>query len=207
MRFATIVTTLATTALVASHPAANPAPISSDVPAWIESLKDAAPEAVVRVKDIDPNSPQGDLIIGRVYNLNETETEPSSTSTFTKRYSKDCEKGPFWVLQDPVQRMKDSVCNFMSGNGPPQYGGSKAFQWDHYSSASGSWEQVRDIDGGLKKGWWYLKAPRGAAWDWNACFNTYFELVWACKGKNPDTAGGKIWGYGSGWDASITFTN
>ncbi|KAK6510240.1 hypothetical protein TWF481_004956 [Arthrobotrys musiformis] len=199
MRFLNLVTALAAANLVASAPAAT-----SSAPS--PSTTDVAEGRIIRVKDIDPGHPQGELIIGEVLAVNTTTTEEPEQKLH-KRYSTSCYGGPYWVLQDQANRAIGGVCTYMRDHDDvkPQFGRQVSIRWDHYLDSSNTWVHIKDIWGVDKNGNWGLKAPLASTYDWESCFNAFFELIYSCRGTNPDTAGGQLWGYGLGWDSTISW--
>ncbi|KAF3919592.1 hypothetical protein ABW20_dc0103359 [Dactylellina cionopaga] len=219
MRFTTLLGFLAASAIVGAHPTAHttshqithpttrPHRTShkSELSPEAKAIQNSPPDGIIRVKDIDPNSPQGDLIIGKIWNqLNESYVEP--TLNLTKRSDTNCYySSQAWVLQDQVFRAKNGVCNYWEGaDKKPYLGIGQAIWWDHYQTDSGTWEHLKDVSGNDVNGWWYLRSPALSWWSWDSCYNAFFELIWACHGSNPDTQGGTIWGV-NGWEAQLEF--
>ncbi|KAK6499461.1 hypothetical protein TWF506_004090 [Arthrobotrys conoides] len=201
MRFLNLVAALAAANLVASAPAAT----SSSAPSAPTTGTDAVEGRLIRVKDILPGHAQGDLVIGEILAVNATSEEPEAR--LQKRYSTSCNTGPYWVLQDQANRAIGGVCTYMRDHDDvkPQFGRQVSIRWDHYQDTSGTWVHIKDIWGVDKNGNWVLKAPLASTFDWESCFNSFFELIYSCRGTNPDTAGGQLWGYGLGWESGLSW--
>jgi len=198
MKVSAILGFLATSTLVAGSPIAGLNARDEATPAFVDAVKDTPPDGLIRLKDLQPDAPNGETVIGRIWNTNSTSVE---SPKLAKRYGTQCYGGDLWVLQDKAQRTKNGVCNWLQGNSQLGYGNARTIEFSSFQDANGNWQPLLDTGGSATKGWWYLKSPASDPWDWNNCYNTFFEAIWSCPGTNPDTAGGKIWGYGNGWEA------
>ncbi|KAK6517557.1 hypothetical protein TWF281_004207 [Arthrobotrys megalospora] len=209
MRFFTVLTALAAANFVACAPAASSAPppeSTATAPISANGCPEGTtPGSVIRVKDIDPGHAQADLVIGQV--CTQESAPEKRDAKLQKRYWTSCYTGPIWVLQDQANRAISGVCTWMRDheNERPQYGREVSIKWDHYQDNSGTYVHIKDIYGNDKRGNWKLQAPLSLGYDWESCFNAFFELIWSCHGSNPDTAGGELYGYGLGWNSGISW--
>ncbi|KAK6535615.1 hypothetical protein TWF694_002070 [Orbilia ellipsospora] len=196
MRFSTIITSLAAVAAVASNPATSPA------------QTEGTPIGVVKLKDIDPNAPNGDLIVGKVWslpNITSTSKPEPAKARLHKRYIHSCYNTANWVSQDYLYLAKNAVCNWIQDNNQVSYGNGVKVEWEHYEE-DGVWYHLVNQAGVQVKTYWSIWAAPYDAWSWDKCFNTLFEIVWLCPGSNPDTAGGILTDY-NGWDAILEIDN
>ncbi|KAF3932499.1 hypothetical protein ABW19_dt0209301 [Dactylella cylindrospora] len=210
MRFLPIIGLLASASLVIGHPLAEAEPL----PAPIAEVKDTPPDLVIKLKDVDPDAtingePVTDDIVVQSFWFNNATAEEKQKrrDIIMKRYTHNCYTGPIWILQDQLYRGKNAFCTALGDSGGISFGASTTSHGHYFQAANGNWEHFRDITGTQRDVWFYLKAPNGAAWDWNECFNAMFELIWLCRGSNPDTAGGQLWGWSTGWDSGLSFSS
>ncbi|EPS43340.1 hypothetical protein H072_2592 [Dactylellina haptotyla CBS 200.50] len=194
MRFTTLFGTLAAISTVASHPAPNEAP--------------AVP---IKVKDIDLTAPNGELVIGTIRLLPNT-SAPAVPKLEKKGLDKRadyihfCYNGPYWINQNPdLMNAKNAVCNYLRDNNPVSYGNGAEVSWQHYQDQWGNWIHIAASDGNTAvQTKWTLWAAPGSAWSWDWCFNTFWNLISACPGSNPDSAGGYLQYNNNGWSGQLT---
>ncbi|KAF3932935.1 hypothetical protein ABW20_dc0101394 [Dactylellina cionopaga] len=195
--------------MVSSLPTADPSP--ANVPAKYNPTAGNTIVKYIRVKDVYPNATNGDAILGKIWKDPihiPGSTSPTANATVDKRqnYNLNCYNGPgAWAAQNGLWNAIGQVCNWMQTYNPVQNGQQAHVEWDSYQDPYGNVNAITDINNIPVRGIWVLNAPYNGYFDWNTCFNIYFEIVWNCRGSNPDTAGGWISGYSLVWAGGVSF--
>ncbi|KAK6525128.1 hypothetical protein TWF694_005274 [Orbilia ellipsospora] len=210
MRFPTLLSILTTVSVVSSLPTADPAPVPAQgkhTGHWDPTANNTILK-VIRVKDIDPNATNGDLIVGKVWK--HPIDLPTFNTTLEKRqgtglYHYTCYNGPgAWAAQSTLWNAIGQVCTWVQTYSPIENGQEASVEWDSYQDDTGYWHPISDVNYIPLRGMWRIKVPYNGYWDWNTCYNLFFDLVWNCKGSNPDTAGGYFDNY-SIWSGGMSF--
>ncbi|KAF3919819.1 hypothetical protein ABW20_dc0109736 [Dactylellina cionopaga] len=191
-------------------------PASSETPGF--SIPPDATRIPVKLIDLYPNAtykgvPVNDSIIFAEFITwkptkltKPIKPVPVKPSTLKKRQSSsyciNAGSGDYWIPLYQLQNGKNDFCNYIQSRGGISNNQEVVWQaaWyhdystnqDHRYSHTGSDEVA------IKKVSYWLNANSGTAWNWNTCFDLFFNLFYTCQGSNPDSSGGGLydyWGY------------
>ncbi|KAF3941117.1 hypothetical protein ABW19_dt0208522 [Dactylella cylindrospora] len=104
-----------------------------------------------------------------------------------------CYRDPYWVSQYSLQSAKNQVCNIFQ-------------DWVGGNVNAAVWQEIKLEtwpDGNVWRQWFGL--PQGQlgldvwfryvddrGWVWDRCFDSFYDLIYDCRGSNPDSAGGNF---------------
>lgn len=160
--------------------------------------------------DVDPNAildglPVNDTVIYSYEPPSPTEAIhkrynelTAANSKLSKRKDHDCYDSPVWVPQSHLYSAKDQFCGDINNNGGLGSGQSRGQTKNLYKAADGSYQHFMKQDGTFAGVWYWIKVRDGFVWIFNNGFDTMFDVIWNCPGRNPNSAGGYWNGHSGG---------
>ncbi|KAK6523129.1 hypothetical protein TWF694_006024 [Orbilia ellipsospora] len=216
MRFSILLQTFATIATVVAIPADASKPTDKPAPPAVTSKPDAheaqhehmtptGPTTLIRLKDVYPaaSGENGEMVIGTAWKVPNPPPAPTATSApkrsvLEKRTPLLCEF-TYQVSEDQMFSNVPYICNWLRDNNPVGYGDWSTVvrwqNWPQYGPDYQPWPRMTDINGQWVVSLWQLGAASYLPFDWNNCFNTFWNMIWGCTtwggGSNP---------FGGGYD-------
>ncbi|KAJ9636288.1 hypothetical protein H2199_007963 [Coniosporium tulheliwenetii] len=97
-----------------------------------------------------------------------------------------------WLWQNQLQSGKDGFCGELNHNGGLQGGRTHHQHRTHYKASDGSFQRFTDQEGRVATVFYSVTVRDGFVWSYNNCYNSLFEIIVRCKGRDPNSSGGFI---------------
>ncbi|KAJ9658294.1 hypothetical protein H2201_007853 [Coniosporium apollinis] len=103
-----------------------------------------------------------------------------------------CFNSSNWLWQNQLQSGKDGFCGELNHNGGLQGGRTHHQHRTHYKASDGSFQRFTDQEGRVATVFYSVTVRDGFVWSYNNCYNSLFEIIVRCKGRDPNSSGGFI---------------
>ncbi|KAH8589055.1 hypothetical protein B0O99DRAFT_600283 [Bisporella sp. PMI_857] len=108
-----------------------------------------------------------------------------------------CYQTGLWLPQSQLWSAEVDFCN-KAQNDNISNGGQTFQDKEWWKDTSGNYQHFVRPDGNPTTVFFFIRVNSGYLFNWNICYNAFFDVIRDCHGWNPDTAGGGFAGYNGG---------